>query len=539
MIRKQILPENIKPRQRNAYNDVVQFINSNQCYEGRILILYGLRRTGKTTIMEQVMYALEEPYAYYEMNDGDCMRILTGALIEESKSDIKYVFIDELTRVCDLDEQASVLSDVFAKRGMRIVVAGTDSLGFLNAERTELYDRTTHVNTTYIPFAEHNRVLNTDSLDDFIEYGGLMRKGEHESRIVNDYNSVCKYLDSAVSSNITNSIQRSIQDSSLSELSSKEILCIVEKMVEIYSGQWNEKQVNDKLKSVSVNGALAMSETQLNDLDVSIDIRNEVIKKRSVITEDFAKRINADVTIEHHLTKVMIEELQKMLFDMNLLSTVPRVEFEKTDADEWESQKSINDAYVIQPAIKYYHLKQGLDFIENEVHYKRFNERAKQIIKSKLDQKIKGDMTEQIVLFDTRRSLSPEKYLAVKPQFKINGVVQGEYDMLIYNKESNEYYAYEIKHTSNPYPEQTKHLINPEFRSAMDYFYGERVCACVLYNGKSFKAEEGIHYLNITDFLTSIFETRDIQTTMDMLISHSANAHITKTSCTFNNSQIS
>lgn len=40
------------------------------------------------------------------------------------------------------------------------------------------------------------RVLKINDIDDYIKYGGLMNKGK---KFVNDYESVCKYLDSAVS----------------------------------------------------------------------------------------------------------------------------------------------------------------------------------------------------------------------------------------------------------------------------------------------------------------------------------------------------
>ena len=46
----------------------------------------------------------------------------------------KYVFIDEVTLIEDFIEGAALFSDIFAACGMKIVLSGTDSLGFFFSE---------------------------------------------------------------------------------------------------------------------------------------------------------------------------------------------------------------------------------------------------------------------------------------------------------------------------------------------------------------------------------------------------------------------
>ena len=53
----------------------------------------------------------------------------------------RYVFIDEVTLMEDFIDSAALFSDVFATMGMKIVLSGTDSLGFWLAMDEELYDR--------------------------------------------------------------------------------------------------------------------------------------------------------------------------------------------------------------------------------------------------------------------------------------------------------------------------------------------------------------------------------------------------------------
>jgi len=53
----------------------------------------------------------------------------------------KYVLLDEITLIPEFIDSAALFSDIYAAQGMRIVLSGTDSLGFWFALHQELYDR--------------------------------------------------------------------------------------------------------------------------------------------------------------------------------------------------------------------------------------------------------------------------------------------------------------------------------------------------------------------------------------------------------------
>ena len=186
---------------RDAYNSVLDFINSDRCYDGVVGVIYGLRRTGKTTIMEQIMANNSEnlSFVFWEAEKKDTMEKVYSCLDEALSQNVDCVFIDEITNVPDFIDESALLADIYAKEGLRIVLAGTDSLSFIFAENSSLYGRTENISTTYIPFEEHCRVLGTKDMDDYISYGGLMKKGARkEERIVYDYQSARRYLDDAV-----------------------------------------------------------------------------------------------------------------------------------------------------------------------------------------------------------------------------------------------------------------------------------------------------------------------------------------------------
>ena len=241
---------------RDAYDKILDFINSNRCYNGTVEVIYGLRRTGKTTVMEQIMQDNSDKmsFLFLEATKNDTMDDVYSYLDEAVKNGIHCVFIDEITNIPDFIDESALLADIYAKEGLRIVLAGTDSLSFVFAENGSLYGRTESVSTTYIPFEEHCRVLDTKDMDDYISYGGLMKKGAAQGdRIVHDFVSACRYLDDAVAGNISRSLTNLAKfsnDTKLSKVTFEEMRAVIEKMVEKYSGVLNTAIANEELKKI-------------------------------------------------------------------------------------------------------------------------------------------------------------------------------------------------------------------------------------------------------------------------------------------------
>ena len=101
---------------RDAFYDVKKFIDESKNEYGEILVLYGLRRTGKTTIMEQIIdeFKDKEQCAYYTVQNSDTMDDITKAMIKERNEGTTLICLDEITRASDFITEASVLSGIFA-----------------------------------------------------------------------------------------------------------------------------------------------------------------------------------------------------------------------------------------------------------------------------------------------------------------------------------------------------------------------------------------------------------------------------------------
>lgn len=117
----------------------------------------------------------------------------------------------------DFIDSAALLSDIYVPMGMRIVLSGTDSLGFWFARDNELYDRERTFHTTFIPYREYSRILGIDSIDEYIRYGGTLKSGEtdfddeelmEEGVAFRDDESTRRYIDTAICKNIQHSLSR-------------------------------------------------------------------------------------------------------------------------------------------------------------------------------------------------------------------------------------------------------------------------------------------------------------------------------------------
>ena len=205
-------------KKRDMFPSIMKYLRSD--ITDRVLVVSGLRRTGKTTMLRQAILALDaaerDRAAYAKMTERDTMPALKADLKILHDAGFRYVFIDEVTLMEDFIDTASVLSDIFAGMGMKIILSGTDSLGFWFAERDELYDRAFTLHTTFIPFREHARLLGTDDVDEYIRFGGTLRAGEilfdhkdakNDSASFRNDETTRFYIDTAIARNIQRSLR--------------------------------------------------------------------------------------------------------------------------------------------------------------------------------------------------------------------------------------------------------------------------------------------------------------------------------------------
>ena len=484
---------------RDCFSTLQKFVNGS--YDGKICILYGLRRTGKTTLLYQMLSELPiEKTAYIKVQTIDDMSRLTKDLKALFELGYRYVFIDEITLLSDFIDTAAVLSDVFSMMGMKIVVSGTDSLGFAMANRDELYDRSVTIHTSFIPFREYARLLNIRSVDSYIEYGGTLKMenmsfddpdAAFDEVAFRDDESTRKYIDTAISRNIQHTLKNDHYGeyfNQLRELYEKgELTNVINRIVQHMNHRFVLRVVEDEFKSHDFGSA---KELLLHDLPaeratVLYDVNEKQILERlkAIIEVKEKSETTVPITQEH------IDKVKKYLLMLDLIVNCP---------ERYESGKQAEHIVFSQPGMRYAIAKALVYSLMQDAYFASISEADKAYITGKILDDVKGRMLEDIVLLEVRKT-APSTMEAFKFKFDAGG----EFDMVIYDKTSKNCRIYEIKHSTEANEKQTLHLRDAEKCQIVENRFGPISGKFVLYRGKDTFAE-GVQYLNVENFLCGL-----------------------------------
>lgn len=484
---------------RDCFSILQKFVTGS--YDGKICILYGLRRTGKTTLLFQMLSELPiEKTAYIKVQTIDDMSRLTKDLKALYELGYRYAFIDEITLLSDFIDTAAVLSDVFSMMGMKIVVSGTDSLGFAMANRDELYDRSVTIHTSFIPFREYARLLNIRSVDFYIEYGGTLKMenmsfddpdAAFDEVAFRDDESTRKYIDTAISRNIQHTLKNDHYGeyfNQLRELYEKgELTNVINRIVQHMNHRFVLRVVEDEFKSHDFGSA---KELLLHDLPakratVLYDVNEKQILERlkAIIEVKEKSETTVSITQEH------IDKVKKYLLMLDLIVNCP---------ERYESGKQAEHIVFSQSGMRYAIAKALVYSLMQDAYFASIPEADKAYITGKILDDVKGRMLEDIVLLEVCKA-APSTMEAFKFKFDAGG----EFDMVIYDKTSQNCRIYEIKHSTETNEKQTLHLRDAEKCQIIENRFGPISGKFVLYRGKD-KFAEGVQYLNVENFLCGL-----------------------------------
>ena len=484
---------------RDCFSTLQKFVAGS--YDGKICILYGLRRTGKTTLLFQMLSELPiEKTAYIKVQTIDDMSRLTKDLKALFELGYRYVFIDEITLLSDFIDTAAVLSDVFSMMGMKIVVSGTDSLGFAMANRDELYDRSVTIHTSFIPFREYARLLNIRSVDSYIEYGGTLKMenisfddpdAAFDEVAFRDDESTRKYIDTAISRNIQHTLKNDHYGeyfNQLRELYEKgELTNVINRIVQHMNHRFVLRVVEDEFKSHDFGSA---KELLLHDLPAEratvlydVDEKQILERLKAIIEVKEKSETTVPITQEH------IDKVKKYLLMLDLIVNCP---------ERYESGKQTEHIVFSQPGMRYAIAKALVYSLMQDAYFASIPEADKAYITGKILDDVKGRMLEDIVLLEVRKT-APSTMEAFKFKFDAGG----EFDMVIYDKAGQNCRIYEIKHSTEVNEKQTIHLRDAEKCQIVENRFGPISGKFVLYRGKDTFAE-GVQYLNVENFLCGL-----------------------------------
>ncbi|MGN0757285.1 AAA family ATPase [uncultured Treponema sp.] len=482
-------------KKRYIYEVIKNFIY-NETHD-KVFILYGLRRTGKTTLVRQIIYnMLESNFSksvFIQINSNNTLSDVNKDLKVLEAKGYKYVFIDEVTLMDDFIDGAALFSDVFATSGMKIVLSGTDSLGFIFSEDEQLYDRCILLHTTFIPFREFYDVLGIQSIDEYIKYGGTMsRSGENYNNLIfGTKQSTDEYVNTAIARNIQHSLKNYQYEDhfrNLYELYEKhELTNVINRIVEDMNHRFTIDVLTRDFKSHDFG--LAQRNVR-NDRNNPTDILDTVNKpkflKNLMKALEILNKQNQTVEIKD----VHRKEIKEYLDMLDLTCDIPVVSM--TDLNN-----RVFFTVFTQPGLRYSQAESLIKSLMMDDIFKNISAIDRKRITDKILDDVKGRILEEIVLLETKKA-NPEKDI-----FKLKFAV-GEFDMVVYDSENVNCKIYEIKHSKEISKEQYHHLVDTKKCEQTEFRYGKILSKVVLYRGKNSETEEGILYRNVEEYLLEL-----------------------------------
>lgn len=488
---------------RDCYEELQSFLRQKEY--GRVCVLYGLRRTGKTTMLFQAISDMTseelQKTAYIKMMSSDTLATLNQDLKKLNNLGYKYVFIDEATLMKDFIDSAALFSDVYAVQGMKIVLSGTDSLGFWIANNNELYDRVRMIHTTFISFKEHSRLLGIGDVDDYIRYGGTLRAGEvaFDDEEVYAYDAsfrddetTRRYIDTAICSNIQHSLscyQKGNHFRNLQKLyNAGELTNAINRIIEDMNHNFLVDVITRSFKSHDFGSAAdllrkAREEHRRTDALDFVDAKS--------ITERLMKLLDIKDEQTVKVEDAHIQEIKEYLMALELITECPQ---------ESSVLSSNPMEYMIftQPGMRFCQAQVLVHSLMKDDFFHSLSQAEKDLIIETILNDVRGRMLEDIVLLETKRSLDDSKRV-----FKLS-FAAGEFDMVIYDTSTNTHEAYEIKRSDRVVENQYRHLINADNIEKSEQRFGKMTKRCVLYKGENRILENGIEYQNVEEFLKNL-----------------------------------
>lgn len=484
-----------KYKRRECFKNLSNFVFGEQ--QDRVFILYGLRRAGKTTLIRQVLLSMTPEQlskaAFIQIKSKDSLSSVNSDLKYLESQGFKYVFIDEVTLMEDFIEGAALFSDIYATCGMKIVLSGTDSLGFVFTQHEQLYDRCILLHTTFIPYREFESVLGIHGIDEFIRYGGTMSMGgvnyNEKSSFASEKNAG-EYINSAIAHNIQHSLKYYQDGGHFRHLydlyTEDELTSAINRVVE----NMNHRFTKETLTKTFLSSDLSLTARNLlNDRTESFDLNDNIDRELVVKSiKDLLDILNKEEqSVE--IDDVHAFQIKEYLTLLDLIMEVDILHFPNSNNRD-------KKVVISQPGLRYAQAEALVNSLLLDEKFNALSVVERNRVLDRAMGAITCKMIEDLVLLETKIA-NPRKEV-----FQLQFAV-GEFDMVIYDPETLTCEIYEIKRSREVIPEQYAHLINAEKCAQTEHRFGRITDKYVIYCGEPTVSDD-IQYLNVEEYLKSL-----------------------------------
>lgn len=482
-------------RRRECFQQLCDYVYGDP--QDKVFILYGLRRTGKTTMIRQIFAEMRDTElvkaAFIQITAKDTLADVNRDLKILEAHGFRYVFLDEVTLMEDFIEGAALFSDVFAACGMKIVLSGTDSLGFLFTEDEQLYDRCVLLHTTFIPYREFETVLGIHGIDEYIRYGGTMSLGGihyNENSTFASKEKTDEYVDTAIARNIQHSLRCYQYEGHFRHLrdlyDKNELTSAINRVVEDINHRFTLEVLTQDWKSHDL-GISASNLRQDRENPTDILDRIDLVAVTSSLRKLLEIRNKAEQTIE--LDDIHVAEIKEYL---DLLDLTREIDVLHLPDVSTKSSRTV----IAQPGLRYAQADELIRSLLLDETFSALSLAERTVVQERILTEIKGRMLEDIVLLETKLTNLKKQVFVL--QFPI-----GEFDMVVFDPEAGSCQIFEIKHSEDAVSQQYRHLVNEEKCAQTEHRYGSITGKFVLYRGKS-RVVDGIPYQNVEEYLRNL-----------------------------------
>lgn len=480
-----------KNKKRACYEAIHNYVFGEQ--QDKVFILYGLRRTGKTTLIRQIILNMKpekrQKAAFIQIKSSDTLSDINADLKTLEALGYKYVFVDEVTLMEDFIEGAALFSDIYAGSGMKLVLSGTDSLGFIFTKHEQLYDRCIMLHTTFIPYREFENVLGISGIDNYIRYGGTMSISgvNYNESTFTTKQSTDEYIDSAIARNIQHSLKY-YQDGGhfrhLYDLYEKgELTSAINRVVE----DINHRFTKEVLTRTFTSHDLSLSARNLlHDRENPVDLYQTIDKENVTALLKSMLEILDKEEQEIEIDEVHVYQIKEYLTLLDLLMEVDLLHLPNVN-----QRDSIT--VVTQPGLRYAQATALVNSMLLDEKFSALSAIERNRILERIMSEIQGRMMEDIVLLETKLA-NPGKEV-----FQLQFAV-GEFDMVVADPKTLTCEIFEIKYSKELVPAQYRHLIDEGKCAQTEHRFGTITSRTVIYRGETTESDN-VKYVNVEEYL--------------------------------------
>lgn len=478
---KEKVEESAKLKRRYCYDYFRQRLYGKLL--AKVIILYGLKGTGKTTMMYQMINDMSEDdkqkTAFIRLNNEVDDREFRGIFEYFRENNIRYVFIENADRIKAFLHVAAIFSDM--RSYISKIVFDTDNQMLMYLSKLDiLYDRCVMIPTNPMTYSEY-RYLFCDNvtIDQYMKRGGIF---DDLSNNANDY---IKY--------ITSTFQQAFDLSDgISMLPRVERLC-------------KNKEFDKTLNDLLHNFATEFIVEAIKDNDMIDDkIKDEllILSEALLIKNDNIDYVdNPDGCF---FTERQSNEVKR------LLSKVDIIKYEYCQFNELDFKTS-ERLFFTQPALLYNMIIDLLNNAKQSDIFEKANDNVKTYIDINIINIIENYLAKNIVLYETTKVFGDYER---RYGYHQEDNPYGKYYLYsfghVYNNKCDMVILYGTKSSSDLYcvisdtesVNNINKLFNEDFITIMNKMFGRYSVRnkIVLYNGPSLSNGD-IVYMKIGEYL--------------------------------------